>query len=103
MAAKKPAVKKPAAKKRTVNAAFAKPLTPSPELAEIVGPKALARFEASKKIWDYIKKHDLQDKKNKRQINPDEKLSAVVGKKPITMFELTSKYNKHLSDPDKKK
>lgn len=95
MAAKKKPAKK-SGSKRTVNAAFAKPMTPSPELAEIVGAKPLARFEASKKIWDYIKKHGLQDKKNKRQINPDEKLSAVVGKKPITMFELTAKYNKHL-------
>jgi chromatin remodeling complex protein RSC6 len=91
------AKKKPAAKKRTINAAFAKPLTPSPALAEIVGTKPLARYEASKKIWDYIKKHGLQDKKNKRQINPDDKLAAVVGKKPISMFELTAKYNKHLS------
>jgi len=91
------AKKKPATKKRTINAAFAKPLNPSEALAEIVGSKPLARFEASKKIWDYIKKHGLQDKKNKRQINPDDKLAAVVGKKPITMFELTAKYNKHLS------
>jgi chromatin remodeling complex protein RSC6 len=95
MAAKKPAAKKSGAK-RTVNAAFAKPLNPSPELAEIVGTKPLARFEAAKKIWDYIKKHGLQDKKNKRQINPDAKLAAVIGKKSITMFELTAKYNKHL-------
>jgi upstream activation factor subunit UAF30 len=94
MAAKKPAKK--SGTKRTVNAAFAKPLNPSPELAEIVGTKPLARFEAAKKIWDYIKKHGLQDKKNKRQINPDEKLAAVIGKKSITMFELTAKYNKHL-------
>jgi chromatin remodeling complex protein RSC6 len=96
MAAKKPAAKKPAAKK-SVNAAFAAPKTPSADLAEIVGTKPLARFEVAKKIWEYIKKNDLQDKKNKRQINPDAKLAAVVGKKPITMFELTAKYNKHLS------
>ncbi len=92
---KKPA-KKPAAK-RTINAGFAKPLNPSDALAAIVGPKALPRFEVSKKIWEYIKKHDLQDKKNKRMIHPDEKLAAVTGKKPINMFELTKHYNKHLS------
>lgn len=94
MAAKKPA-KKPAAK-RTINSAFAKPLTPTPELAEIVGSKALPRFEVASKIWEYIKKHDLQDKKNKKVINPDEKLGAVLGKKPIDMFKMTSAYNKHL-------
>lgn len=96
MAAKKPAEKK-SPKKRTPNASFARPMTPSAELAVIVGAKPLPRTEVTTKIWDYIKKHGLQDKKNKRQINPDEKLSAVVGKKPITMFELTAKYSKHLS------
>ncbi len=96
MAAKKP-VKKSSGGKKKINPAFAKALQPSPELAEIVGNKPLARFEAAAKIWAYIKKHGLQDAKNRRQINPDDALSKVVGKKPITMFELTAKYNKHLS------
>lgn len=93
---KKPAKKTTA--KRSINPGFAKPLRPSAALAEIVGSKPLARFEVASKIWDYIRKHDLQDKKNRRQINPDEKLAGVLGKKPLSMFELTKAYNKHLSD-----
>lgn len=79
------------------NSAFMKPLQPSDVLAEVVGSKALPRTEAVKKMWAYIKKHDLQDKKNKRNINADEKLSKVFGgKKQVTMFELTSLISKHL-------
>lgn len=95
-AAKKPAKKTTA--KRTMNAGFAKPLTPSPALAEIVGNKPIPRFEVARKIWDYIKKHNLQDKEKRRTLHPDDKLAAVIGKKkPIDMFELTRAYNKHLS------
>jgi chromatin remodeling complex protein RSC6 len=94
MAAKKPAAtKKPAAKKpaaRKPNAAFMKELTPSAALAEVVGAKPLPRTEATKKIWAYIKKNGLQDAKNKRNINADDKLKAVFGgKKTVTMFEMT--------------
>lgn len=79
------------------NTGFMKPLTPSDALAEIVGAKALPRTEAVKKMWVYIKKHDLQDKKNRRNINADEKLLKVFGgKKQVTMFELTSMISKHL-------
>ena len=69
------------------------PVTPSAELAEIVGKDDLPRSEVVKKVWDYIKKHDLQDAKDRRQINADDKLEKVFGKKSASMFEM----NKHLS------
>jgi len=69
------------------------PVTPSPELAEIVGKDDLPRSEVVKKVWDYIKKNDLQDAKDRRQINADDRLGKVFGKKSVTMFEM----NKHLS------
>jgi chromatin remodeling complex protein RSC6 len=99
-AKKAPAKKAPAKKaaKRTPNAAFMKPLTPSAILAAVIGEKALPRTEVTKKIWDYIKKHSLQDAKNKRNINADDKLKAVFGgKKQVTMFELTKLVSNHLS------
>ena len=77
--------------------AFMKPLQPSADLGAVVGVKPLPRTEVIKKIWIYIKKNDLQDKKNKRNINADEKLLKVFGgKKQVTMFELTSLVSKHL-------
>lgn len=86
--AKKPAAKKPAARKP--NAAFMKELTPSKDLAAVIGEKPLPRTEATKKIWAYIKKNNLQDAKNKRNINADDKLKPVFGgKKTVTMFEMT--------------
>ena len=79
------------------NAAFMKPLTPSADLGAIVGEKAIPRTEVVKKVWEYIKKHDLQDKKNRRNINAGEKLGKIFGgKKQVTMFELTSLVSKHL-------
>ena len=99
MAAKK-ATKKPAAKKtaRKPNAAFMKPMTPSAALAKVVGDKAQPRTEIVKKIWVYIKKNGLQDKKEKRNINADENLKEIFGgKKQVTMFEMTSLVSKHLS------
>ena len=99
--AKKAAAKKAPAKKaakRTPNAAFMKALTPSGELAAVVGDKPLPRTEVVKKLWAYIKKHGLQDAKNKRNINADDKLKAVFGgKKSVSMFEMTSLVSKHLS------
>ena len=95
-----PAKKAPAKKaaKRTPNAAFMKALTPSSELAAVVGEKPLPRTEVVKKLWAYIKKHGLQDTKNKRNINADDKLKAVFGgKKSVSMFEMTSLVSKHLS------
>ncbi len=85
------------AKKRKPNPAFMKPMQPDDELSLIVGSKAIPRSEVAKKIWAYIKKNGLQDKKNKRNINADDKLKAVFGgKKQVTMFEMTKLYNKHL-------
>ena len=95
----KKAVKKAAAKKpaRKPNAAFMAPLTPSATLAEVIGSKAIPRTEIVKKIWDYIKKNNLQDKKNRRMINGDAKLKAVFGgKEQISMFELAKIVNKHV-------
>ncbi len=93
--AKKPAKKKAA--KRKPNAAFMKALTPSPKLAAIVGSAGLARTEVVKKMWQYIKKHKLQNPKNMRNIIADEKLKAVFGKPEVTMFEMTKLISKHLS------
>lgn len=99
--AKKAKAKKAPAKKaakRTPNAAFMKALTPSSELAAVVGEKPLPRTEVVKKLWAYIKKHGLQDTKNKRNINADDKLKAVFGgKRTVSMFEMTSLVSKHLS------
>jgi upstream activation factor subunit UAF30 len=90
-AAKKPAVK------RTPNAAFMKPLTPSAALAEVVGAKPLPRTEVTKKVWEYIKKHNLQNAENKRNIDADDKLKAVFGgKKQVSMFEMTKLISGHL-------
>ena len=87
---------KAAAKKSTrkPNAAFAAPLNVSPILQEVIGNKPLPRTEIVKKIWDYIKKNDLQDKQNKRMINADDKLRPVFGgKDQISMFELAKAVN----------
>ena len=95
-AAAKPAAKKaPAARKP--NAAFMKAMTPSASLAAIVGAAALPRTEVTKKVWDYIKKHDLQDPTNRRNINADDKLKAVFGgKAQVSMFEMTKLISDHL-------
>ncbi len=80
------------------NAKFMTPLTPSTSLAAVVGNNALPRTEVVKKMWDYIKKNNLQDKTNKRMINADSKLSAIFeGKKQISMFEMSKYLSKHLS------
>ena len=80
-----------------INAAFMAPLTPSATLAEVVGSKPIPRTEIIKKIWDYIKKNKLQDSKNRRMINGDEKLKAVFGgKAQVSMFELAKVVNKHV-------
>lgn len=82
---------------KKANAAFMKELTPSAELAKVVGSKPLPRTEVVKKLWAYIKKNGLQDKKNKRNINADESLKAVFGKGQVNMFEMTKLVSKHLS------
>lgn len=100
VAKKKPAKKaapKKAAKKRKPNAAFMAALTPSPALAEVVGGKPLPRTEVIKKIWDYIKKNGLQDSKNRRMINADDKLKTLFdGKTQISMFDLAKIVSKHV-------
>jgi len=115
-AAKKPAAKKPAAKKpakkaakkaakkpakkksaRKPNAAFMKALTPSADLAAVVGNKPLARTEAVKKIWAHIKANKLQDSKNRRMINNDAKLKPIFGgKAQVSMFDVAKALAKHL-------
>jgi chromatin remodeling complex protein RSC6 len=99
-AVKKPAAKKTAAKKtakRKPNAAFMKPLNPSPALAAVIGDKPMPRTEVTKRLWDYIKKNKLQDAKNRRMINADDKLGGVFGgKKQVSMFDMTKLVGKHL-------
>ena len=82
---------------RKPNAAFMKPMTPSSSLAEVVGTKPIPRTEVTKKLWAYIKKNGLQDKKNKRMIKADDALKPVFGgKAQVNMFEMTKLVNKHL-------
>ena len=89
--------KKAAAKKRKPSAAFMKPMTPSATLGAVIGANAMPRTEVTKKIWAYIKRNGLQDKKNKRMINADDNLKAVFGgKTQVSMFEMTSLVNKHI-------
>ncbi len=96
--AKKPAAKKPAKKaaKRKPNAAFMKTMVPSTALAAVVGSSALARTQVVKKMWEYIKKHKLQNPKNMRNILADAKLKEVFGKAEVSMFEMTKLLSKHL-------
>ncbi len=81
---------------RKPNAAFMKPLTPSPTLAAVIGNEAVPRTEVTKRIWDYIKKNNLQDPKNRRNINADAKLRPLFGKDQVSMFELTKLVSQHL-------
>lgn len=81
--------------------AFMRPVQVSDTLAKIVGHGPMARTEVTKKLWDYIKKHKLQDPTNKRNIKPDTALAAVLGSStPIDMFKMTSKISKHLKEPE---
>jgi len=102
MAAKKKAKKAPAKKakkaaKRKPNAAFMKPVQPDAVLAAVVGSSPMPRTELTKKIWAYIKKNGLQDKKNRRNINADDKLKAVFGgKAQVNMFQMTALVSKHV-------
>ncbi len=102
VAAKAPA-KKAAAKtaapavKRTANAAFMKAVTPSPQLAAIIGATPMPRTEVTKKLWEYIKAHKLQDAAKKTNINADAKLKEIFKKPQVTMFEMTKLVSAHLS------
>ena len=96
MAKKKKAAKKKAGKRKP-SAAFMKPMMISAKLAEVVGSKAIPRTEVTKKLWAYIKRKGLQDKKNRRNINADAALKAVFGgKATVNMFEMTKLVSKHL-------
>ncbi|MDX1376803.1 MAG: SWIB/MDM2 domain-containing protein [Burkholderiales bacterium] len=101
--AKKKAAKRSASKKkrggakRKPNAAFMKPMTPSATLAAVIGSSAMPRTEVTKKMWAYIKRHGLQDKKNRRMINADDKLKPLFGgKSQVSMFDMTKLVNRHL-------
>lgn len=87
------------ARKRTAGGGLAAPVTPSDELATIVGNADLPRSEVVSKMWTYIKKNDLQDAKDRRQINADENLAKIFGKKSVSMFEMNKHLSKHLTTP----
>lgn len=76
---------------------FMSPLRPSPELAAVVGAEPIARTEAIKRLWDYIKSRNLQNPQNKRNVLCDDTLKAVMGKDEVTMFEMTGLVSRHLS------
>ncbi|HZK77712.1 MAG TPA: SWIB/MDM2 domain-containing protein [Gemmatimonadaceae bacterium] len=96
-AKKKAPAKKKSATKRVPSAAFMKPMTPSAQLATVVGSAPLPRTEVTKKLWGYIKRKGLQDSKNRRMINADDNLRPVFGgAKQVSMFEMTQIVNKHL-------
>ena len=80
--------------------ALQKPLQPSKELAAVVGAEPLPRGEVVSKVWDHIKKHELQNPENRREILADDKLEAVFGKKKVTMFEMNKYLAQHLTPPE---
>jgi len=92
----KKAAKKSGAKRKP-NAAFMKPMTPTATLAAVIGGSPMPRTEVTKKLWAYIKRNGLQDSKNRRNINADDKLQDVFGgKKQVSMFEMTKLVSRHL-------
>lgn len=93
----KKAAKKKSGAKRKPNAAFMKPMTPTATLAAVIGGSPMPRTEVTKKLWAYIKRNGLQDSKNRRNINADDKLQEVFGgKKQVSMFEMTKLVSRHL-------
>lgn len=98
-AAAKKAPSKTSTGSRGPNAAFMKPMQPSPELSAVVGNEPQPRSQITSRVWDYIKKNNLQDATNRRQINADDNLRKVFGGKAnVTMFEMTKLVNNHLKD-----
>ncbi len=87
---------------RKANPALLKPLNLSAELEAVVGKGPMARSQVVKKLWEYIKKHDLQNPENKRNIFADDLLMPLFGKKEVNMFEMTKLVSPHITDPDKK-
>ena len=93
----KKAAKKKGGAKRTPNAAFMRPMQPDAALGAVVGNNPIPRTEITKKLWAYIKKNNLQDAKQRRNINADDKLKPVFGGKgQVSMFEMTKLVNKHI-------
>jgi upstream activation factor subunit UAF30 len=89
---------KKSAKKRTPSAAFMRPVNPDNALSAVVGSSPLPRTELTKKLWQYIKRNGLQDSKNRRMINADDKLRPVFnGRTQVSMFDMTKLVNKHLN------
>ena len=83
--------------KRAPNPAFMRPMQPSEELGAVVGARPMPRTEVTKRIWEYIRRNGLQDQKNRRQINADDRLRAVFGgRRQVSMFEMTKLVNNHL-------
>ena len=94
----KKAAKKATGKKRVPSAAFMKPVQPSAQLSAVVGSTPIPRTEVTKKLWAYIKRNGLQDSKNRRAINADDKLRPIFGgKSQVSMFDMTKMVSKHLS------
>ena len=87
---------------RKVNPALLKPLNLSAELEAVVGKGPMPRSQVVKKLWEYIKKHDLQNPENKRNIFADDLLRPLFGKEEVNMFEMTKLVSPHITDPDKK-
>ncbi len=87
---------KQAGRAKKSSSAFMKPMQPSKQLAEVVGDRPLPRTEVTKKLWAHIKKHKLQNPKNKREILADDKLQPIFGSKKLDMFQMTRAVNKHL-------
>ncbi len=96
-AKKKKTARKKSGAKRKPNAAFMKPMTISPQLAQVIGSSPMPRTEVTKKLWAYIKRKGLQDSKNRRMINADENLRPIFGgKSQVSMFDMTKMVSKHL-------
>ncbi|HET8622297.1 MAG TPA: SWIB/MDM2 domain-containing protein [Gemmatimonadales bacterium] len=94
----KKSARKKTASKRKPSAAFMKPMTPSPQLAAVVGSSPMPRTEVTKKLWAYIKRKGLQDAKERRMINADDNLRSVFGgRSRVSMFDMTKLVSKHLS------
>jgi upstream activation factor subunit UAF30 len=95
---KQRAIKSPQASGNTARGALAALVTPTPALAHIVGSQPLSRGDAMKRVWDYIKKHDLQDPENRRRIRADDNLRVVFdGNDSLSMFEMTAYISRHLN------
>ena len=94
---RKSAKRKSSGRKRTPNPAFMKPMQPDAALGAVVGDRAMPRTEITKKLWQYIKRNGLQDAKERRMINADDRLRTVFGgKKQVSMFEMTKLVNRHM-------